>query len=547
MSSGTTLIATGNAGLAQRLLESLGRAHPESGYRFMNASALDSETGAADLGSCSVYLPSLLDRHGTVPSLYEAGHVFQRLALHKCKKLILISSSQIYGTGCNRQGMVSEDYCPPANRHDGICDQWKLLESSAATNLGPGAQLTILRPVTVHPSSAALSRILQRKLVLTIPGHDPMLQFLSVRDLAEAVHCAAQCDQAGIFNVAPDGAVSLHTAIRRAHKMRVPVPRTLQALWENGEILEYLRYAGTVSNRRIRKELGFLPRETSLAALREVNGESRDRDGKDPVFDDLGMDRDYIQFYGRTLFKFLAKYYWRIEASGLENIPAQGRGILAGTHRGFMPFDGVMTLHLLAQQTGRFPRFLTHPGLLKFPFLANFMTKLGGILACQESAESVLNADELVAIFPEGIQGAFTRYREAYKIQSFGRHTFVKMALRNRAPIIPFVVVGSAEIFPIFGKINSRFWTHYTGWPYIPLTPTFPILPVPLPSKWHIQFLPAIHVEDQYPPEAARNASLVKAISRDVHSQMQNAFDQLVARRRSIFAGSILEGGVRAR
>jgi 1-acyl-sn-glycerol-3-phosphate acyltransferase len=253
------------------------------------------------------------------------------------------------------------------------------------------------------------------------------------------------------------------------------------------------------------------------------------------------MDPGYINSYGKTLFKYLSDYYWRIEASGLENIPGHGSGILAGMHRGFMPWDGVMALHLVVSKTGRYPRFLTHSGLLKFPFLANFMTKLGGVVACQQSAERILSSGELIGIFPEGIRGAFTRYREAYKLQGFGRDTFVKLALQHRAPIVPFVTVGSAEIFPIFAKIESKCWTRYTEWPCIPITPTFPLLPIPLPSKWHTRFLPPMDVAREYSPEAAQDRAIVRAISREVRAKMQQAVDEMLARRRSIYHGSVFK------
>ena len=171
------------------------------------------------------------------------------------------------------------------------------------------------------------------------------------------------------------------------------------------------------------------------------------------------------------------------------------------------------------------------------------MTKLGGVVACRDSAARILEKEGLLGIFPEGIEGAFTPYRDAYKLKEFGRHAFVKMALQHRAPIVPFVTVGSAEIFPILGKINSKRWSQYADWPCIPLTPTFPIIPLPLPSKWHTIFLPPIHVEDIYPPEAARDRSIVKAISADVQAQMQKAIDEMLARRRSIFWGSLFPAG----
>jgi 1-acyl-sn-glycerol-3-phosphate acyltransferase len=254
--------------------------------------------------------------------------------------------------------------------------------------------------------------------------------------------------------------------------------------------------------------------------------------------DAFGMDRDYIEFCGKTLFNFLCRYYWRIETLGLEHVPQQGRAILVGTHRGFMPWDAVMTLHLIVRNTGRVPRFLCHPGLLKFRVMANVITRLGGVLACRENAERILAADALLGILPEGVEGAFSLYRDAYRIASFGRDDFVKMALRHRAPIIPFVIVGNAEILPMFARIKSRWWTKHLDWPYFPIS-TFPIVPFPLPSKWHMRFLAPINVHEDYPPEAARDRSVVKAISLKVRTAMQGALDEMLARRRSIFWGSV--------
>lgn len=261
-----------------------------------------------------------------------------------------------------------------------------------------------------------------------------------------------------------------------------------------------------------------------------------------PGLDPFGMDRKYIDRLGKTLFKFLYTRYWRVETLGLEHIPREGGAVLVGTHRGFIPWDAIMVLHAIVQETGRVPRFLTHPGLLKFRPVSTVMARLGGVLACRQSADWVLARNEMLGVFPEGVRSAFSLYRQAYKLQSFGRDDFVKMALRHAAPIVPFVTVGSAESLPVFAQIRSRRWTRFSLWPCIPVS-TFPFIPLPLPSKWHTQFLPAMHVERQHPPEAARDAALVKTISREVKEQMQAAVDGILRRRRSIFFGSVFGAG----
>jgi hypothetical protein len=50
-----------------------------------------------------------------------------------------------------------------------------------------------------------------------------------------------------------------------------------------------------------------------------------------------------------------------------------------------------------------------------------------------------------------------------------------------------------------------------------------------------------MHVEKEYPPEAAEDPALVHRISLEVRQRMQAAIDDMLLRRRSIFFGSIFE------
>jgi 1-acyl-sn-glycerol-3-phosphate acyltransferase/nucleoside-diphosphate-sugar epimerase len=479
----------------------------------------------------TVYIPGCTNRDCMSPDLSKAQRVFQQYARIRSKRFILLGSALIYGTGPARQSMVKEGYDGRRNSQPRVCNAWRSLEAMAHQYIEEKS-LIILRSAIVLPALGVLSTRLMRWLTVTLPGRNPVVQIVSPSDLASAVLRAVVSDRRGVFNVAPDGAVPLHAAIRIAGSHRIPLPGTLQRLVRNSETLDYLRYPWTVSNSAIKEQLGFSPSKSSVAALIETRGH---RKGVvERTFDDFGMDEEFIRSCGKTLFKFLSDIYWRIETQGMEYIPLSGRAVLVGTHRGFMPWDGVMALHLVVRETGRFPRFLTHPGLFKFPFISSLMTKLGGVIACQESAGRVLQADELLGIYPEGVQGAFALHRNAYKLQPSWRNTFVKMALRHRAAIVPFVNIGSADSLPVFAQIRSRFWTRYATWPCIPIS-TFPFLPVPLPSKWHVQFLPPIHAEQQYPPESAQDAALVKSIGLDVKCRMQEAMETMVRRRRSIF------------
>ncbi len=498
-----------------------------------------SSPDAANPEAKYVYLPAAADADGMTPDQGEAQRVFEHAAFSGGRQFILLSSALVYGIGPGRQPLVTESYSYPSLDSNRIADEWKSLEFMATAQLNGKIPLTILRLCPLAGSESFPARLLSRRIMAILPGHDPVLQFLSLPDLAGAICCVLEQGAPGVFNVAPEAVVPLRKAIRAVKGMRLAVPRTLQRMRRPAERLEYLRYPWTISGDKMQRELGFTPRLSSHAAIMS-HGRDLDLPQEEIEFDPFGMDKNYIRFFGKTLFRFLSNLYWRVEDKGTEHIPSSGPAVLVGVHRGFMPLDGVMALHTVVKRSGRYPRFLTHPALLKFPFLFNFMTKLGGVVACQESADRILKSNELLGIFPEGIHGAFCYYRDAYKLHAFGRDAYVKFALRHRAPIIPFVTVGSAEIFPIFAKIKSRRWTRYTDWPCIPITPTFPLLPLPLPSKWHTQFLPPVSTA-AYAPGAAGDRKVVAEISGEVRRRMQAALNDMLSRRRSIFFGSIFD------
>ncbi|HLW51542.1 MAG TPA: 1-acyl-sn-glycerol-3-phosphate acyltransferase [Candidatus Angelobacter sp.] len=530
-----TLIAGAANPLAGALLDSLRQATQGHVFTLADPSRLEEHVNGS---TACVYVPACRGRDAMKPDLREAEDVFRSAERLACPRFVVLSSALVYGNAPGRQVLVDESYTAPGESGR-IAEQWRCLESQAVKHF-PAASLVILRPSLLMESPALPARRLRKRFVSVLPGHDPSLQILSLFDLAQVMLLVIDNKMAGAYNVAPDRVVPIKRAISHARGWCLPIPRTLQRLAGDSESLDSIRYPWTISNAKIKRDLGFVPRRSSLAALRDFRGRGKEIPDPEPAFDDFGLDLDYIRFRSRTIFRFLSDLYWRIEHQGMEYIPRSGPAILVGMHRGFVPLDGAMAVHTILCATGRVPRFLTHPMLYKFPFLFDFMSKMGGVPACRESAVRILENNELLGVFPEGVKGAFSLYRNAYRLQGFGRDAFVKLALRYRAPIIPFVTVGSAEIFPVFAAIPFPWFKRYAGFPYIPITPTFPLLPLPLPSKWHTQFLSPIDTA-RYPADAADDPSVIKAISVEVRTRMQCAVDDMRRRRESIFFGSIFK------
>lgn len=517
----------GRRTVAQVVQEQLAAAPQIASCRLLSADELTDGHGADVL----VYLPRVLPGRIDAPDLAEARRV---LALAD-GRLVLCSSAAVYGNRPENPGYIREAAGRPQHLPaDSTAQPWIALEKAAEAAVDAD-RLAILRPAAtpVKDGGDYLSRFFGGSTAVALMGHDPSLQLLDPEDLAQAVLLAVTQKAQGPYNIAPDGVVPLKAALRLTNTRRLAVGLPTG----NRELV---RYGWTVSNHKAKTELGFAPRHGTYEALCRLAG--RDP-GTPPVYDDYGMDPDYIAAYGRSAFWFLERLYWRIEMDGFEHIPASGRAVLAGVHRGFMPLDAVLFLHLAVKYTRRYPRFLIHPTLIKFAGQFNFMTKLGGIVACQDNADWVLARDEMVGIYPEGIRGTFQHYWDSHTIGRFGRNNFVKLALRHQAPIIPFVNVGAAEIFPIVARFDWRWWKRFSMWPFFPIAPPFPLLPVPMPSKWHIQVLEPLHIEQQYPPEAADDRRIVNDISQEVRQRMQAAYDDLRRRRATAFFGKVFAKG----
>jgi 1-acyl-sn-glycerol-3-phosphate acyltransferase len=273
---------------------------------------------------------------------------------------------------------------------------------------------------------------------------------------------------------------------------------------------------------------GALPREARDTLERVL-----DRLEGDQEEDEWGFDEGFADLV-EPFFGFLYDRWWRVRVEGTERVPAHGRALLASNHAGILPWDGTMiSLALLREHPlPRHPRFLVLNWAFDLPWISVFIRKVGGVVASPYNALRLLEQDQLVAVFPEGVKGTGKPFSERYQLQRFGRGGFVEIALRAGAPIVPVAVVGSEEIYPKLGDVPPL--ARMIGAPFFPVTPTFPWLGplgvVPLPSKWRIEFCEPIETAS-YGPEAASDRGLVLELTDQVRQTVQDALlRNLVAR-----------------
>jgi 1-acyl-sn-glycerol-3-phosphate acyltransferase len=255
--------------------------------------------------------------------------------------------------------------------------------------------------------------------------------------------------------------------------------------------------------------------------------------------DEWGLDWEFVDAM-RPFLTFLYRTYWRVETTGLDHIPAEGRALLVSNHSGQLPWDGVMigTAVLTEHPAQRLVRSLYASLLATIPFVCTMLVRLGQALATVENGSRLLEQGELVAVFPEGYKGLGKKYADRYKLARFGRGGFVRMALSTGAPIVPVSVVGSEETYITIARLPTL--SQVTGVPYLPITLTFPWLGLlgflPLPTKWYIDFGEPIPM-DQYGQDAADNLVLVSQLADQVRNTIQDMIRDRLAQRRSIFFG----------
>ncbi|MFT2016383.1 lysophospholipid acyltransferase family protein [Streptomyces sp. 796.1] len=254
--------------------------------------------------------------------------------------------------------------------------------------------------------------------------------------------------------------------------------------------------------------------------------------------DDFGFDEELTDQVLMSLLRPMYESYFRVEVRGMEHVPSTGGALIVANHSGTVPLDGLMLQVAVHDHhpADRHLRLLAADLVFKLPVISELARKAGHTLACAEDAQRLLDRGELVGVMPEGFKGIGKPFSERYKLQRFGRGGFVSTALRSRVPIVPCSIVGAEEIYPMVG--NSKTLARLLGFPYFPITPTFPLLgplgTVPLPTKWTIQFGEPI-ATDGYAPEAADDPMLMFNLTDQVRETIQHTLYKLLVRRRSVF------------
>ena len=255
---------------------------------------------------------------------------------------------------------------------------------------------------------------------------------------------------------------------------------------------------------------------------------------------DWGRSERIEGLLDRTLVDFFYRYWFRCEVEGIENVPANGGGLLVSNHSGALPPDAAMIAKAIKEEhTHPRPLNITVEHFFKgYPGFSMLIPKIGCVAAHPANVQRLLfDEQQLVLVFPEGRKGTEKLYKDRYRLRRFGRGGFVEAAMRARTPIVPVCVVGAEEAAPVFAQVKPL--QRLTGLLYFPITPTFPhggLLGMLgyLPAKFKIRFLEPIRFDEEGMHE---DKALVQTVAHEVRARIQENLFEMIGERKSVWFG----------
>jgi 1-acyl-sn-glycerol-3-phosphate acyltransferase len=191
-----------------------------------------------------------------------------------------------------------------------------------------------------------------------------------------------------------------------------------------------------------------------------------------------------------AIFDYIYHKYFRVEARGIDNVPAEGPVLIVANHSGQLPIDGTLIGYALTsrEKNPRVPRAMIERFFPTVPILGNMLNQVGAVLGDPVNCAKILSNNEAVVVFPEGIRGSGKLYKDRYQLKRFG-NGFMHLAMKYNAPIIPVGVVGCEETIPAIANIKPL--AKMLGVPYVPIA-----LPVVFPAKVILNFGEPIYFDD---------------------------------------------------
>jgi 1-acyl-sn-glycerol-3-phosphate acyltransferase len=225
----------------------------------------------------------------------------------------------------------------------------------------------------------------------------------------------------------------------------------------------------------------------------------------------------------------LYEHYFRVDSQGIEHVPATGAAILVANHGGVLPMDAAMLCLDVLRRTEppRIPRAIADHFVPHLPLVSTLFARLGVVSGTRANVRALVEAGELIAIWPEGVSGPAKPYRQRYRIQDWSV-AFAELAIRYRVPVVPVAIVGAEESWPLAVRLRGL---RPFGAPYLPI----PASPIPLPAHYHIRYGAPLHLDRGLVHTHADDPEVVAAAAGKARVALEHLLAETLAAREGAF------------
>ena len=203
-------------------------------------------------------------------------HLFDLCRKYKVGQVLVHSTYFVYGASPYIPALLDEEAPLKASGVTADLVDSVELESLAKIHMWryPELNMTILRPCNVLGPGVrnSMSLLLSRPLTPVLMGFSPLMQFLHVDDMADALFVAFEKNKPGIYNVAPDDWVAYQEAVEQCGCKKLPllsIPPVLPKLisgmlnWNAffpPYLINYFKYPVIIDGKLFREPIDWKPR-----------------------------------------------------------------------------------------------------------------------------------------------------------------------------------------------------------------------------------------------------------------------------------------------
>lgn len=191
------------------------------------------------------------------------------------KRVVVLSTFHVYGAVAYNPALIDES--APLKSAGLSAD---LVDSVELENLAniylwryPELNITILRPCNIVGPGVrnSISTLLSSERVPVLAGFSPMMQFIHIADMADAIVLAYKKPIRGVYNVAPQDWVAFQHALKLCGCKRIPVPSippmiprmilsTLKLKSFPSYLMAFFKYPVVIDGRSFVNDFGFEPK-----------------------------------------------------------------------------------------------------------------------------------------------------------------------------------------------------------------------------------------------------------------------------------------------